>query len=274
MTQVRTVMSLARDAAVDRDLEEVRNGEARDRDHDHGDDAEDGAPPVGIGEASEAGELELAREVQERAPALQLLETGAAAVRPAAVTGGGRHQAAPSEVAGVASPPASPCRSVLSGSVKAAALALGVAEHVRVEAAGGHQLVVPAALLYPAVVEDDDLLGQRDRAGAVGDDEGGAAAHDLLQRGPDAELGLDVDAAGGVVEDEDARVHHERPRDRDALALAAAEREAALTDDGLVALGERLDEVVGLRGLRTPPGVVGSLASGLPKRMLLGDGQC
>ena len=53
----------------------------------------------------------------------------------------------------------------------------------------------------------------------------------------------------GVVEDEDARVHDERPRDGDALALAAAEREAALADDGVVALGEGFDELVGLRGL-------------------------
>ncbi len=67
---------------------------------------------------------------------------------------------------------------------------------------------------------------------------------------PDPELGLDVDAAGGVVEDEDARVHDQRARDGDALALAAAEREAALADDRVVALGERGDEVVRLRGLR------------------------
>ena len=119
-----------------------------------------------------------------------------------------------------------------------------------VHAAGGHQLLVRAALLDLAVVEHHDLLRQRDRARAVRDDEGRPSAHHLLQRGPDAELRLDVHAAGGVVEDEDARVHHERPRYRDALPLAAAECEPALPDDGLVALGERRDEVVGLRGPR------------------------
>ena len=76
---------LGADAAVDGDLEQVRHREARERDDDHGDDAEGGAPPVGIGEASEPGELELARKVQERAPALHLLEAGAAAVRAAGV---------------------------------------------------------------------------------------------------------------------------------------------------------------------------------------------
>ena len=86
---------LGADAAVDRDFEQIRDGEARERDHDHGDDAEGGAPSIRIGEASEPGELELARQMQERAPALDLLEAGAAAVRAAAVTGGGGHQAAP-----------------------------------------------------------------------------------------------------------------------------------------------------------------------------------
>ena len=96
---------LGDDAAVDRDLEQVRHGEAGERDRDHGDDAERGASPVRVGEASEARELELARQVQEGAPALQFLKAGAGAVR-AAVTGRGRHQAALPEPAGPAAPPA------------------------------------------------------------------------------------------------------------------------------------------------------------------------
>ena len=177
-------------------------------------------------------------------PCGPLLCREAVAIRPPPRRSPGRRRHAPRR-------PGRP--SLLAGGVEAAPFALGVAEHVRVQATGGHQLLVGAALLDLAVVEHDDLLGQRDRARAVGDDEGGAAAHHFLQRGPDAELRLHVHAAGGVVEDEDARVHDERPRDRDTLALAAAEREAALADDRLVALGERLDEVVGLRGLRRRP---------------------
>ena len=57
-----------------------------------------------------------------------------------------------------------------------------------------------------------------------------------------------VDGAGGVVEDEDARVVEEGPGQGDPLALAAREREAPLADDGVVALREVLDELVGLGG--------------------------
>ena len=62
-------------------------------------------------------------------------------------------------------------------------------------------------------------------------------------------LDLDVDRAGGVVEDEHGRVDQQRPGDRHALALAARERVAAFADDGVVAVGEAHDELVGIGGL-------------------------
>jgi hypothetical protein len=88
----------------------------------------------------------------------------------------------------------------------------------------------------PAVVEHDDLIGQRDRREAVGDHEGRAPGHRLRERQLDAPLGGGVDRGGGVVEDQHARVRDERPRDREALALAAGERQAALPDLGVIAL--------------------------------------
>ena len=54
-----------------------------------------------------------------------------------------------------------------------------------------------------------------------------------------------VDRRRGVVEHEDARIGEHRARDRDALALTAGERETALADDGVVAQGQLLHEVVG-----------------------------
>ena len=99
-----------------------------------------------------------------------------------------------------------------------------------------------AALDDPSVGQHHDLLGQRDGRGAVGDDEGGAALHDLHQRPPDLELGLGVDARGGVVQDQYLGVDDERPGNGDALALAARQGQSALADDGLVALRQGLDE--------------------------------
>ena len=66
--------------------------------------------------------------------------------------------------------------------------------------------------------------------------------HDLAQRRVDQLLGAGVDRRGRVVEHEHARVGEHGTGDGDALALAAREREAALADDGVVAVGERLDE--------------------------------
>ena len=104
----------------------------------------------------------------------------------------------------------------------------------------------------PAVVEHDDLVGERDRREAVGDDQRRPAAHHLAQAGADAGLGRRVDRGGRVVEDEDARVDGEGARDRDPLPLSARERDAALADDRVVSLRQALDELVRLREPRHP----------------------
>ena len=64
-------------------------------------------------------------------------------------------------------------------------------------------------------------------------------------------LALVVERAGGLVEDQDARVGEQRPRDRDALALAAGEARALLADHRVVALGQLADEVMGAGKLRS-----------------------
>ena len=61
-----------------------------------------------------------------------------------------------------------------------------------------------------------------------------------------------VDGGGRVVEDEDPRVDGERARDRQPLALAARERDPALADHGVVAVGQLLHELVRLREPRDP----------------------
>ena len=99
-------------------------------------------------------------------------------------------------------------------------------------------------------LEHDDLVGQGDGREPVGDDERRAPAHDLGQRALDLLLGGRVHRRGGVVEDEDARVGQDRPRDGEALALAARDREPALADHRVVAVGQLGDERVRLRPLR------------------------
>ena len=62
-------------------------------------------------------------------------------------------------------------------------------------------------------------------------------------------LGLVVERARGLVEDEDRRVAQDGARDRDPLLLAAREAVPALADDRVVALRERRDQPVDLRGV-------------------------
>ena len=57
-----------------------------------------------------------------------------------------------------------------------------------------------------------------------------------------------VERRGRLVEHEHGRVAQDRAGDRDALLLAAGEAEAALADDGVVAVGQRGDRVVDLGG--------------------------
>ena len=59
-----------------------------------------------------------------------------------------------------------------------------------------------------------------------------------------------VERAGGLIQDQDARVFQDDPGDGDALLLAAGELVAPLADDGVVALGQSSDAVVDGRRAR------------------------
>src|SRR5205085_12445730 len=109
------------------------------------------------------------------------------------------------------------------------------------------QLVVASTRSDLAILEDDDLVGERDRGEAVSDDERGPARHHAAKRQLDLLFGRGVDRGRRVIEDQDPGVRDDRARDRDALALPSGKRQAALADQRVVALGERADERVRLR---------------------------
>ena len=69
-----------------------------------------------------------------------------------------------------------------------------------------------------------------------------------VERGLHERLVLGVEMARRLVEDHDRGVLQQHARDRDALLLAARQPVAALADDGVVAVGQRGDDVVDLRG--------------------------
>ena len=119
-----------------------------------------------------------------------------------------------------------------------------------VAAVGGEQFVVGSDLGDATVLDEGDPVGAADRREAMGDDQGSAVTHRRVERRLDQRLVLVVEMAGGFVEHHDARVLQQQPCDRQPLLLAAAEPVAALTDDRVVAVGERSDRVVDPSGLR------------------------
>lgn len=112
-------------------------------------------------------------------------------------------------------------------------------------------------------VEHDDPVGIDHGGEPVRDHQCGTPAAELGEFGLDLALGRGVERARGFVEDEDRRILQDRPRDCDALFLAAGELEAALADRGLPAVGQGGDQAVdaGRAGGRVDSAVI---ASGRP----------
>ena len=109
-----------------------------------------------------------------------------------------------------------------------------------------------AAFDDAAGFDDQDLFGAANGRESMGDDERGAAAHQVAQPFLDQGLGFGIEAGRGFVENQDARIGQNRAGDGDALLLAAGELDAAFADDGVVgfwkALGKFVDAGDAARG--------------------------
>ena len=119
---------------------------------------------------------------------------------------------------------------------------------VAVQATLGQQCGVGAVLHDPAGVHDQDAVGVADGAEAVRDHEGGAALHQAFQGGLHQCFRFIVQGAGGLVQNEDARVFQDSAGNGDALALPARELHAALAHHRVVPGLEGRDEAVGIGG--------------------------
>ena len=71
----------------------------------------------------------------------------------------------------------------------------------------------------------------------------------MQQRLLNMNLGAGVDAAGGLIEDQDARISQDRAGDRQQLPLPLAEVMPLLRNLGLVAAGQQVDEIISVRQL-------------------------
>ncbi len=105
----------------------------------------------------------------------------------------------------------------------------------------------------------------------MGDDEARPPPHQHRETPLDEGFALAVEVARRLVQDQNARVRQDRPRDGQALLLPAAEAHAPLADERAVALLRLADETVGVRGLRRGDDLIGArLAPGVGD--VLGDG--
>src|SRR6185312_1732173 len=108
-----------------------------------------------------------------------------------------------------------------------------------------------AALLHALTfVEHQNPIGVTERREPMGDDEDGAPATDAAQVLLDDALRLIVEGARRLIQDQNAWVRHQRPRDGDALALTAGQGRAALSDRTVVCLRQLEDEIMRAGELR------------------------
>ena len=98
-----------------------------------------------------------------------------------------------------------------------------------------------------AAIQNEDAVGALHRRKPMRDDDRRAPAHEPIESLLHEELALVVERARCFVEQEDARVPQDRPRDRDTLALPDREADTALADDRLHALGHPPNELGGVR---------------------------
>src|SRR5712691_2747760 len=129
-----------------------------------------------------------------------------------------------------------------------------------IQSALQQQCLVCATLHQTPLIEHDDPVSVLHRGQPMRDEKGGAATQQRCQAGLHEAFGLGVDAGGGFVEDEQARVGEQGPYETEQLALAVTEQAPTLTHIGIIAVGEAHAEIVCPNGLRR--GYNGRIASG------------
>ena len=103
-----------------------------------------------------------------------------------------------------------------------------------------------AALDDAALLQDHDAVCVADSGEAVGDDEAGAAVHQAVHAALHQSLGAGVDGGSSLIEDEHRRVGDGCAGDGQQLTLALRQVRAVAGQHGVVALGQALDEAVGV----------------------------
>ena len=110
----------------------------------------------------------------------------------------------------------------------------------------GKQLGVGTALLNSFAVHDDDFVCVLDGGQTVRNHEGGAVLAQLVQRILNVVFGHIIQRRGRFVQNQDWWIFQKDPCNRDALLLSAGQLDAALADEGVVALRQGHDVIVNI----------------------------
>ena len=110
-----------------------------------------------------------------------------------------------------------------------------------------HQLLVRALLRDAVVGDDGNLVRILYRRKPVRDDQRRAPLRKLVKRVLYLYFGGGVKGGSRLVQNQDRRVLEEAPRDRDTLLLPAAQLDAPLANDGVIALRHAHDVLVDFR---------------------------
>ena len=114
-----------------------------------------------------------------------------------------------------------------------------------------HQRVVGPNFDNFAAVHHHQSVGFAQGGQAVGNGNGGATLHQVVQRLLNFFFRLGIHSRSGFVEDQDARIDQQGPRNTDALALTAREPLAAFAHQRVVAMRQAQDEFVRMGGARS-----------------------
>ena len=111
-----------------------------------------------------------------------------------------------------------------------------------INAALRQQFLVRALFAQAAFVEHQDAVGVLNGAEAVRDDQRGAAGEQAVQRFANQQFRFCVHAGRGFVQNQEARIVRQRPRETDQLPLAHRKRGTALVHFRGHALRQRPDD--------------------------------
>ena len=117
--------------------------------------------------------------------------------------------------------------------------------HLSVIAGGLEEFSVGAVGKNAALVHDVNDIGLNDGAEAVGDDQAGAVGAQSGESSLNEMLRFYIDGGSGLIEEQDGGVFEESACEGEALALSAAQENAAFADFGVEAFRYAANEVFG-----------------------------